>query len=339
MDRNTIIGFVLIGLLMMGMFWFNSKGDKANQLIQAQQKKTEDSIRNANKKDPALIARDSATAVINHQTQVAGIFQNSLNQPEILTTVENDVLKITFTNKGAQPKLVELKKYQRFDGTPVILQSGDFNNLSYDIMTGENKKTSTSSLVFAPGVKAVNADKGQSVFFSLKDSAGKEIIHQYTLRPGPDEYLVDFSITGVEKSVTNNSLNLAWQTETKQVEKSITYEKQQVEVSYFKDDKFDFERLGVSANEIKFEQPVDWVAMKQQFFIAALINKNKFKTAEVKWTVPDTSTHILAQTTSNFNVEVPANGIIPLQLYYGPSDYSILKKYDNHLGRSKVVVE
>ncbi len=103
-----------------------------------------------------------------------------------------------------------------------------------------------------------------------------------------------------------------------------------MEVSYFSDDNFDFERP-VSASDIKFEKPVDWIAVKQQFFIAALINKNKFKTAEVRWTVPDTATHLLAQTTSNFTVEVPANTGIPLQLYYGPSDYNILKKYNNQM--------
>lgn len=329
MDRNTVIGFVLIGLLMMGMFWFNSRGENERRMIAAQQKKTEDSLIALNKRPDSLVKIDSATAANNHKAQNAGGFQNAINQPEVETTVENDVLKITFTNKGGQPKSVELKKYKRIDGTPVILQNGAFNKLDYEILTGENKKTSTADLAFAPAVITTNTDKSQSVSFSLKDSTGKELIHQYTIRP--DDYLIDLSITGADKLVTKNSLNLNWQTETRQVEHDITYEKQQTEISYFKDDKFDFEHLGVSANEIKFDQPVDWIALKQQFFITALLNKNKFKTAEVKWAIPDTNTHLIAQTTSNFNVEVPANGVLPLQLYYGPSDYGILKKYNNHM--------
>ncbi|MES2850750.1 MAG: membrane protein insertase YidC [Bacteroidota bacterium] len=328
MDRNTVIGFVLIGLLMMGMFYFNSRGQNEARMIEAQKKKTEDSLANLNKRPDSAVKIDSANSANIHKVQTTGVYQNSNNQPIVETTVENEVVKITFTNKGAQPKIVELKKYNRIDGTPVVLQNGDFNKLGYDIMTGENKKASTADLVFAPAVKSVNADKSQTIVFSLKDSTGKEITHTYTLRP--DDYLVDLTIAGVDKAITKNSLNLNWQTETRQVEHSITFEKQQMEVSYFSDDEFDFERPA-SAGDIKFEKPVDWIAVKQQFFIAALINKNKFKTADVKWTVPDTATHLLAQTTSNFTVEVPANTGIPLQFYYGPSDYNILKKYNNQM--------
>lgn len=327
MDRNTVIGFVLIGLLMMGMFYFNSRGQREQQLIDAQHKKTADSLANLNKPDSATALRDSLNAANSHKMQSAGAYQNNINQQEVVTTVENEALKIIFTNKGAQPKTIELKKYKRFDGSPVVLQNGDFNNIGYDILTGDNKKISTSELVFAPATVATNADKSQSVSFSLNDSTGKQIIHQFTIKP--EGYLIDFSISGAAKSVTGNSIGLHWQTETKQVEKNITFEKQQTEISYLKGGKFDFEHLGLSANEMKFEEPVDWVAVKQQFFISALISKNKFKTAEIKWVVPDTSTHLLAQTTSNLIVDVPATGAIPLQLYYGPSDYSILKEYNN----------
>ena len=327
MDRNTVIGFVLIGLLMMGMFYFNSRGQREQQLIDAQHKKTADSLANLNKPDSATALMDSLNAANSHKMQSAGAYQNNINQQEVVTTVENEALKIIFTNKGAQPKKIELKKYKRFDGSPVVLQNGDFNNIGYDILTGDNKKISTSELVFAPATVATNADKSQSVSFSLNDSTGKQIIHQFTIKP--ESYLIDFSISGAAKSVTGNSIGLHWQTETKQVEKNITFEKQQTEISYLKGGKFDFEHLGLSANEMKFEEPVDWVAVKQQFFISALISKNKFKTAEIKWVVPDTSTHLLAQTTSNLIVDVPATGAIPLQLYYGPSDYSILKEYNN----------
>ncbi len=326
MDRNTVIGFVLIGLLMMGMFWFNSTGQKEAQA----QKRHDDSVALANKKniDPAVVAKDSANKENVRKVQSSGSFQNNISQPEVLSTVENEVFKITFTNKGAQPKSVELKKHKKFDGTPVLLQAGDFNKLSYDILTGDNNKIATSDLIFAPAVITKNADNSQTVLFSLKDSTGKEIIHQYSIKA--DDYLIDFTITGADKVVTKNSFNLTWQTETKQVEHNIAYEKQQTEISYFKEGGFDFEHLG-TGDALAFSQPVDWVAVKQQFFIAALLNKNKFKTTEIKWLVPDTSTRLLAQTASSFTVDVPANGAVLLQLYYGPSDYGVLKKYHNEM--------
>jgi len=327
MDRNTVIGFVLIGLLMMGMFWVNSTGQKEAQVAQ---KRYDDSVALANPKktDPVAIAQDSVAQESARKQQGAGRFQNSINQPEVLTTVENEVFKITFTNKGAQPKSVEIKKHKESDGGPVMLQTGNFNKLSYDILTGDNKKIATNDLTFSPAVITKNADKSQTVVFALKDSAGQGIVHEYTIKA--DDYLVDLTITGAEKAVTKNSFNLTWQTEARQVEHNITYEKQQTEISYFKESSFDFEHLG-TGDALSFTQPVDWIAVKQQFFISALVNKSKFKTAEVKWIVPDTSTRLLAQTTSNFTVEVPANGAIPLQLYYGPSDYGVLKKYNNEM--------
>jgi len=332
MDRNTVIGFVLIGILMMGMFYFNSQGSKA---LQAEQKKIADSIAALKPRvDSNVLKQDSANAENARKSQYAGEFQNTLNQPEELTTVENGVMKITFTNKGAQPKQVELKNYKAFDGSPVILQSGSFNKLSYKVNSGKDKTISTADLTFSAAVKTGNADKSQTVVFSLKDSTGRDVItHQYTIKA--DDYMVDFSIglAKAEQLVTKNTVPFLWQTQTSRVERDMTYERQQTEISYLKEGKYDFEHLGVSANEVKFDQPVEWLAVKQQFFIAGLISKNKFQNAEVKWTVPDSATHILAQTTSTLNLAVPAgaNVQIPLQLYYGPSDYGILKKYDNHM--------
>jgi YidC/Oxa1 family membrane protein insertase len=332
MDRNTVIGFVLIGLLMMGMFYFNSQGSKA---LDAEIKRRADSAAAAQPKvDSAALARDSANAQINHQIQSAGTFQSAIAQPEQLTVVENDLVKITFTNKGAQPKIVALKKYKAFDGSLVVLQNGSFNKLSYTINSADNKTIATSDLTFEPAVKTINADKSQTISFSVKDSTGKAITHQYTIKP--DDYMIDLSIgfTGADKLISKNSISLLWETQSPRIEKDMNYEKQQTEICHLKEDKYDFERLGNSGGDIKFDKDIDWLAVKQQFFISALLNKGKFKNAAVQWKVPDSATHILAQTMANMNIQVAGSGssaVVPLQLYYGPSDYSILKKYDNHM--------
>ena len=331
MDRNTVIGFVLIGMLLIGMFYFNSRG---NQAFLAEQKRIADSIQKSRpKKDTLAILKDSLTADTVRKLQSAGEFQYYLNQPEQLVTLENEVIKITFTSKGAQPKMVELKKYKTLDGKTVVLQKGSFNKLSYLINSDDRHTAETSDLTFVPGSKIANADKSQTINFSIKDSTGREVTHKYTLHP--NEYMIDFSIILAEanKLVTQNSINLLWQTQTEQVEKDIHYEKQQTHICQVKDGSYDFEMLG-SGDVKKFDQPIDWVALKQQFFITTLINKNKFPSAEVKWSVPaDTSLHIIAQTAANFRVNVPAGRTaeIPLQLYYGPSDFNILKPYNNKM--------
>ncbi len=333
MDRNTVIGFVLIGLLLMGMFYFNNKGNAA---FQAEQKRMEDSIaRTKPKVDLVKQKTDSLSFDSTRRQKAAGSLQQSASATEELTTLENEVMKITFTNKGGQPKIVELKDYKTFDGKPVVVQQGDFNKISYDVNSGENQKANTADLAFVPGTKTDNADKSQTISFSIKDSTGKQISHQYTLHP--NDYLIDFAIVmnGADKLVAQNTINLQWQTQTNQIEKDQLYEKQQTHISYLTDGGYDFTMLGNNGDDKKFEKPVDWLSVKQQFFVTALVNKSKFQTAEIKWIVPaDTSLHILAQTVANCRINLQAgnnNATVPLQLYYGPSDYHVLKVYNNQM--------
>ncbi len=333
MDRNTVIGFVLIGLLLMGMFYFNNKGNAA---FQAEQKRMEDSIaRTKPKVDLVKQKTDSLSFDSTRRQKAAGSLQQSASATEELTTLENEVMKITFTNKGGQPKIVELKDYKTFDGKPVVVQQGDFNKISYDVNSGENQKANTADLAFVRGTKTDNADKSQTISFSIKDSTGKQISHQYTLHP--NDYLIDFAIVmnGADKLVAQNTINLQWQTQTNQIEKDQLYEKQQTHISYLTDGGYDFTMLGNNGDDKKFEKPVDWLSVKQQFFVTALVNKSKFQTAEIKWIVPaDTSLHILAQTVANCRINLQAgnnNATVPLQLYYGPSDYHVLKVYNNQM--------
>ena len=332
MDRNTVIGFVLIGMLLMGMFYFNSQ---ENQAYQVQQKRISDSIAKLRPKvDPVAVMKDSLTADKMRKLQSAGGFQGALNKPEQLTVLENDVMKVTFSNKGAQPKIVELKKYKTFEGKPVILQNSSFNKISYSINSGNQQVSATSDLLFASAPLINNADKSQTLSFSLKDSSGnQEVKHVFTMHP--NEYMIDFSIQleGADQLVTQQSINLLWQTQTERIEKDLTYEKEQTQIAELSEGEFDFEMLG-SGSSKKFEKGVNWIAVKQQFFISTLLNKNKFSAAEVKWMVPsDTGLHIIAQTAANFRMNVPSGRVaqIPLQLYYGPSDYNILKVYGTQL--------
>ena len=331
-DRNTVIGFVLIGLLMMGMFYFNSQGNKAYLV---EQKRVADSIAKTKPAvDTVKSKQDSTSAATVRIMQAAGGFQSSINKPEEITEVDNGVVKVIFTNKGGQPKRVELTKYKTFDGKPVILLDNAKNKISYDINSGEGRTIPTADLTFDPATKTVNADKSTTVSFSIKDTTGKEIIHQYTVHP--DNYLIDFSIAlkGADKLITQNIINLNWQIATQRVEKDIHFEKQQSHLCYLSDDKFDFEMLGTSSSEKNFEKPLEWIALKQQFFASTLINKNKFQSAEVQWVVPDTSTHLIAQTNANFKINAVTTGgnaQIPLQFYFGPSDYNILKQYNNRM--------
>ena len=330
MDRNTVIGFILIGALLIGMFYINSK---SNQEYLTKKKHDEDSIAALKPKVDTATARidslkaDSIRNAHKQLTQSAFLTDST----EKLTVLENEVVKITFTNKGAQPKEVELKKFKTFDGKPLLLQTGPFNKISYKINVAAKDPQETSDITFVTGEKKENADKSQSISYILKDSSGKEITHQYTIKP--DDYMVDFNISmsGADKLVDQNVINLLWQTESRQFEKTITYEKAQTHICYYYNDKYDFYQLGKGGSE-KFDKPVDWLAVNPQFFVTTLINKQKFQSAEVNWVSPDDSLKILSQASITCRIPVTGPSInIPLQLYYGPNDYNILDKYNNNM--------
>ena len=84
-----------------------------------------------------------------------------------------------------------------------------------------------------------------------------------------------------------------------QAEQDVTSERLQSHIAYVKNGDYDFDNLG-NGNDKTFDQPVDWITLKQQFFVTSIVAKNKFENAEIKWQVPeDTSTHIVAQATAN----------------------------------------
>jgi YidC/Oxa1 family membrane protein insertase len=330
MDKNTIIGFALIGVLLIGMFVINSR---SNQAYLAEKKRIEDSIAATRPKvDSSAIQKDIRLRdSIKEAKQQAPALAFITDSAEKLQTLENELLKITFTNKGGQPKIVELKNFQRHDGKPLVLEHGEFNKLSYKINTAGNQTAETANVTFVGSNKTTKPDGTQSISFVLKDSSGKEIIHQYTMKPG--SYLVDLSISmiGADKLVSQNTINLQWQVETPQVESDISYERQQTHISYLEKGDYDFEYVG-SGDDMKFKE-LDWLAVKQQFFVSALSAKSKFETGNVSWVVPDDSSKVITRTTANLSIALNqgSTASVPLQLYYGPSDYNILKKAGNKM--------
>ncbi len=332
MDKNTVIGFVLIGVLLIAMFIINSR---SNQAYLTEKQRIEDSIAATKPKaDTIALQKDSLImdSLLTARQKLPDAFITDTTNTEKLDTLENEKIKIVFTNKGGQPKIIEVKDFKKFDGKPVILENGKFNKLSYTINTGNNQTAQTADIAFISSSKKVNADRSQSISYVLKDASGKEITHQYTMQPG--SYMVDLNISmlGADKWVSQNTINLLWQSQMPQIEKDIEYERQQSHICYLENGSYDFEYVA-SGDDKNFKDPVDWLAVKQQFFISALSAKNKFQSALVKWVVPADSLQVIAQTTANCNLLLPAGSMatVPLQLYYGPSDYNILIKSNNNM--------
>ena len=331
-DKNTVIGFVLLGILFFLYFWYSNKQQTA---LVEMKKRQEDSIARVNAAklpvvDSATLQLDSLKRDSLSKVVMAGDFTAAAIGTESLLTLENSVMKITFTNKGGQVKGIELKKYSKADSTPVVLS--DKNKLGYTINTGANQSANTNELFFTAAEPVKKADGSQVVNFTLSSANGQQISHQYIIYP--DAYMIDWnvSLTGADKLLSQGALNMKWNLETTQLERSAEYERQMSNICFSEDNEFDY----ISVNtEKQFEKPVQWVSVVQQFFNHTLIAKNNFNTGDVKWQRKTDTTNSLATTETNLQMKLPvaAAVTVPFQLYYGPSDYAILKKQAPEMDR------
>ena len=329
LDRNTIIGFIVLALLFVGYFFYNSKEQQA--YLNEQNRKDSIAAALQPKIDPLVQRRDSLMTDSLNRVSAAGDFIQATNGTEALTYVENDLIKVAFTNKGGQPKWVELKNFKAPDSSKVKLGSNDFDKINYVIKTADNKTADINNFIFSGGQVSNGANGAQIVTYQLQSSNGSFITHQYVIQPR--DYMINFNLgmKGVPQLTSNNTLNITWQNKAVLLQKDLEYEKQQSHIAYRVDKDYDDESVLNSGSET-FENAVNWVGVKQQFFATAFIAKNNFSSGSIEWVTP-TDEKSIVQATANLKVKLPAatSATVPFSLYYGPTDYKILKQYNNDL--------
>ena len=323
-DKNTVVGFVLLGILFFAYFWYSNK--QQSELLVIKQKQ-EDSIRRVNAanikpQDVALARIDSLKRDSVSRVSAAGDFTAAAISTEQLVVISNEVMTVTFSTKGAQVKTVELKNYTSVDGKKVVLVN---DQLGYNINTSANQASPTANLFFAASQPVNNADGTKTISFTLAGANGESITHQYIIKP--NEYMMDWNVmmTGADKLLSQGQLNMQWHAATYQHEKTAAYERQMSNICFSEGNSFDY----ISAKtERKFEKPVQWLSVVQQFFNSTLIAKNSFTGGQINWARKTDSSNVLATSDASLQMKLPltASVNIPFQLYFGPSDYTILQK-------------
>ncbi len=328
-DKNTIIGMVLLAILFFGYFYFSNQ---QQQYFAAQKQKETDSlerVKAANIKliDPVVAKADSLRRDSAAKIGAAGSFNTAAIGTEKLTVLENEVMKVTFSNKGGIVKQVQLKQYKTPEGQPVILGGNENNSISYNINTAANASAAVGKLYFAEVLPKVAANGEQTLTYQIASANGQAITHSFVIKP--NDYLIDWNVTltGGNQLLSNGTMNIDWKWETDQLEKSNIYERQMSNICFSEEGSFDYIS---SKSEHKFEKPAQWLSVVQQFFNTTLIAKNNFAEGQVQWQRATADTiKTLATTTANLRVKVPASNapvVVPFQLYFGPNDYQILKK-------------
>ncbi|AWO00604.1 membrane protein insertase YidC [Chitinophaga alhagiae] len=340
MDRNSVIGFVLLGALLIGYIFWNQKSTETARLEKARQ----DSIANLNKPKEEQVRLDTAVAALGDSNRPVAAFGQDAQAGETETILENELVKITFSNKGGIPKTVllkalqtsekegnnKLKEFKTSDGQPLYLQKGSFNRMGLKIpsSTGE---INTADLYFSPATIEKTTDGGQRIAFRLNKNgaAGQYIEYVYVLKP--DSYLVDFTINtaGMQADLPKGSIPFQWNSQADRQEHDMHQERLNNQVHWrLADKEHDYFTLQNRAEEKL--GPLQWLSFKQQFFnITLLAKKDNFASAEIHSKVPE-SGNIVGQEMTTLGI--PYNGAstfsFPMEIYYGPNHYKTLKSMD-----------
>ncbi|MFN3940633.1 MAG: membrane protein insertase YidC, partial [Chitinophagales bacterium] len=310
MDRNTIIGFVLLGALFIGYLTIQSNIAQKARVQEAMQ---QDSIRVANEMrvadslnkikaqkiawvkqnaDTTIIAVDSLSEsellgiyekLTNNTLEAvsveadtaktfSGPFANALQGTPELHVLENDNLRITFNTKGGSVQQVELKKYKNYHGGPLFLVDGNTNYFHYTFYYDNDKVLVSDNLYFT----VAEHTPGKSITFRASAGEGKYFDQIYTFND--TAYLLDYKVklTGFNEVIpaTLPFLKLNWQNDMMEQEKNIKYERQYSKF-YFSYANGDIDYKS-SNGKIDFDAGVKWLSCQQQFFNTTLIAKNSF---------------------------------------------------------------
>ena len=324
-EKNSVIGIALLAILFIAYFYFTRQGQLE---LEAKQKQIRDSIAAIQPvvKDTAVAveANTDTTAIVG--TPGAFIQQGTIAAST--SVLENELVKITFSNQGGRPTAVELKQYKSIDSSNVKLVSAGFNKLSYLINTGINQTSSSGDLYFSPSTITTEADGTSTLSFTLSDSSGKSIEHRYRLKKGEYMFEWNLGVKGADRLFTNNTVNMLWQVQADQQERDIQTEKRETQLGLYGQDGFDYFTMsdGLGKN---WDDGIKWLGVKQKFFNTTIIAENGFSYADINCKMPDDSLKIVAQTTANLRTSFPASTAVNLgyRFYVGPNDFAILKQY------------
>ena len=347
MDKNTVIGFVLI-VALLGIFtWINRPSEE--QL--AEQKRQQDSIQQVEIARQIIAETQAQNTAVNQSAGTAesqeiipspestlkndsvqnaqyGAFASVMTGPDSLIVLENDVLELAISNKGGRICMARLKNYLTGDSLPLILFDEEDANYEFTFVTSNNRVLHTSDMYFEP----IKSADGKSVTMRLNLDENKFLDFVYTLAQD-DDYMLRFEIQAKEMNEflasNTNSLDMRWDGKIRQQEKGRKFEERYTQI-YYKYLADEVNHLSESKDERKsLTGKVKWVAFKDLFFSSVLIADEGFSSVMLNSEkIP--SGNYLKNFGSQMNVAFDPTGNAPtgFRFYFGPNQYDLLKKYD-----------
>ncbi len=351
MDKNTITGFILIALILIGFSYFNKpteeqierqkKYNDSIALVEQQRQAAQSISQSENQQlsqEVLLNADDSASIELINRS--FGEFSVATKGEEKYLTLENELIKLTFTTKGGQLYEALLKNYLTHDSLPLLLFTGKESKMAFTLVTNNNQVVNTGNLFFEPAGEITKDAKGnQTLIMRLKTTSEAYFDIVYTL-PAND-YMLSFKIvpSGMNKlmPIAVNYLEMQWSSFIRQQEKGRVFEDRYSSIHY-KFDAGDMEKMSESKNDSrKLSNKLKWIAFKDQFFSSILISDKPFTSASLESEIHTNDSLYLKEYSSEMTVPFDISGteITSFKLYLGPNKYNTLAAYDKGLAKDQ----
>ena len=331
MDKNSILGFVLIALILFGFTFFESSQARKR----AEQQRQLDSIALANMPVDSIAVADYAEAPVpaGDQPQAAqSIYADSMLEAAYeaegeIVTLENDVLKLDFTTKGAQPYSAQLKQYSSYGGGELMLFKGGDAEYAVSIYAGQYIKTTDFNFTLAER-------SDTSLVFRLPFEGGGYIEQKYVLREG---YMVNnqLSFVGMQNVIPRNvgSYDIDFNVTIPRLEKGYKNESQYSKLDYYFEGEKKPAEIGRGRSASKsIGARLSWFAFQQQFFSAIMSAPQEFANGElaIKFIPEGDESHNLMSCSARMRSDFrPAASVsVPYDFYFGPNHFRTLKSYN-----------
>ena len=328
MNRDTLIGFVLIALVLIGFSWWNQPSQAEMEAYQRQQ----DSIA-AVEKDKQ-VKQKMAEAERKEQAEAAAkgdttsLFYAALNGASQDIVLKNGKVELTFSTKGGTLTKTVIKDFADREGNPdVTLYDQEDQQMNF-LLSGKQDNIITQDLYFTP----TNVSD-TTVTMTAQANGGGSIVLDYRL--GQD-YLLHFSLqanglSGVF-SPTYKEMDIEWNGHSRQQEKGFYFENRYTGLFYKEAHDGSTDNLSETGNQNEnIEESLDWVAFRNQFFSVALISKDDFAGGSTLSSTEDQKdSGYLKQFDAKLRTAFDPTGQKPseFEMYVGPNDFRLIQNVE-----------
>ena len=336
MDKNSIIGFVLIGVIMIGFTWYQNIEYRERMEVQAQLDSAArveylaeiamDSVRRAESRTMEGSTDARAVNVPAYKDSLLTVAGQASPQVAVLS---NDKLEVVFTTRGAQPYSVRIKDYKAYDSTDLYLIKPEQSNFDISLYAGEYINTKDFTFQVAE-------HNDSTLVMRLPFAQGGYIQQKYTLSNGSYMVADELSFVGMDNVIPRNvsMFDIDWGVVIPRLEKGYKNEKQYSKLDYYFSGDKKPEEMGRGRDGSKrVDSKLKWFAFQQQFFSAIMTAENEFSSADLDikyYDESDPSDNLMA-CTAKLRSEFQAGSsdvVIPFNFYFGPNDFKVLKQYD-----------